>query len=832
MPITNDPNTPISLGDLKTEFNDTGSSSLSEFYRIDGLVPDNASNANVPRQDTSPADGQNDEISISDFRGTTNIITSSASPNLMGPDTNIFTRAYSGTEVFVDIQNMSSFPDLAAYLIGFRFKETNPAQSGTGALGSAALNDRVVFNNAIGTAGTFIRVTTAETTTINGRLCVPVSFTPSIADGQGYTDIGGTNRVFEVVADVKLEDTNGDITTLTSNVNTTQGVSIFAVPELATPTELPLSVVEGNTATFNLDYAGTTITTNTPQTILTASGDPRLNAGDLSQTLSFPSQYQIGTTNDTTASAGYDPLATTISVSAKFVLGGNPVVGGVIVAGGEANPTIGNFQFTLTEDVSTLTVNGPYDQNGLIPVNSSSSLSEGRDGFRVDITHASASGDAFNVYLDPNQYNPTPPDTATFYNNGSDTVAITPNATTQVFFGTNFNQTGDTNSDLKTITFYANSDFSQSIGNISYYVQEESNVLFDGQFSGSAVDSSASAISNNPPIKTLVRFLGSAQTIDGTTYNVGDIISSTDGFVTATDIGNWATFPAGTTDVGDVEYSLFVPFPALITPTGFNFNDATASVGVTPVTITNTTNAQFEVVSGTKSGGGSYSYTYTFTPTISEIRTQGVSGNGLHPDITNAGNLANADDQQFNIDHIFTRIGPAFSSTSYSKLYIRDPSFVGQDGSTVTINDMTTYYLFKTDGSIVTAHRTRYDPNDPGDTTDYDIFSSTSEGRWFPSSVNELINQDPSIVDVNILSSQGNNGMTVGQSTTSLSSIVNRILFLNLSDIAKDSNGNYLAFRFFTTSPIDGTGNINVELTFNGQSDNAVFSVEHQASLA
>ena len=50
----------ISIGDLRTEFGDTGSSSLSEFYRGGSLVPDTGTNAGVPSSGT---------ISLSDFYG-------------------------------------------------------------------------------------------------------------------------------------------------------------------------------------------------------------------------------------------------------------------------------------------------------------------------------------------------------------------------------------------------------------------------------------------------------------------------------------------------------------------------------------------------------------------------------------------------------------------------------------------------------------------------------------------------------------------------------------------------------------------------------------------
>jgi hypothetical protein len=50
----------ISLGDLKTEFGDTGSSSLSEFYRGGSLVPNTGTNAAVPTSG---------EIQLSDFYG-------------------------------------------------------------------------------------------------------------------------------------------------------------------------------------------------------------------------------------------------------------------------------------------------------------------------------------------------------------------------------------------------------------------------------------------------------------------------------------------------------------------------------------------------------------------------------------------------------------------------------------------------------------------------------------------------------------------------------------------------------------------------------------------
>ena len=50
----------ITIGDLRTEFGDTGSSSLSEFYRGGSLVPNTGTNAAVPTSGT---------ISLSDFYG-------------------------------------------------------------------------------------------------------------------------------------------------------------------------------------------------------------------------------------------------------------------------------------------------------------------------------------------------------------------------------------------------------------------------------------------------------------------------------------------------------------------------------------------------------------------------------------------------------------------------------------------------------------------------------------------------------------------------------------------------------------------------------------------
>lgn len=751
---------PVSLSQLKSEFNDTGSSSLSEFYRIDGLVPDNASNVSVPRQDTNPEDGQNDTISLSNFRGARDQVISAGAPNLTRETSTIpfITSVYPGTELIVDVENMTiegGKANIESYLVGFRLESSS--------LGAADKNGSVVVNGTtIGTNGDDIEVLRSSVTQVDNRDVIPVRYTPSIADGG-----------ISIVVDVKIKDVNDDVTVLSGTSSTTQTVSVRSIPDLSI-TPQPLTISEGSTAEFDVALDSTLATTLDPDVSFTiASTDPRLNTDDKTQTLSLdknftPVVHSVRTTSDTTASSGYNPALTNIGVSAQFILGGNPVVSGVIVFGGEANPTIGNYSFTLSEDVS-LSVTSPLDENSNpIPNTDTAALVEGRDGFRVDITYSSASGlSPFNVYLD---YDIPLQGTTVYPPNGSDTVALI-DGVNQLFFGVNRNASDDIGFNDKQIKIYANSNLTNEISEINLKFVEPSKVDFTGQYSGSAVDVSTSSLFGSPILETSFLFLGSSLTTGtpSTTYDVGSVLSSRDGFTgtstTIQNIGTWVTLPASATDLGDIEYDLNVPSNSL-EPGGYDENKALFDVS-TIGPITSTQDGQVTVTSNVISSGGSndsFTYVYNFAPTITEERIQGSSGNGLHPAISDPTNQANDDTQTFDIDHVFTRVGPEFTNSfgQPTAAYITSAS-ADLVTTEFTEADVDVDLQFRTDGTI---HEVTTKTLTRTGASQEQSFSDSVIGRWVSSDAVNTNNLISSGIDTftisNISQINGSMGITGG----------------------------------------------------------------------
>lgn len=100
----------ISIGDLRNEFGDTGSSSLSEFYRGGSLVPDTATNAGVPTSGT---------ISLSYFYGASAAVpsyafTAGSYSVTEGDSVTVYvntTNVYDGTTLYWTISNGSTSND-------------------------------------------------------------------------------------------------------------------------------------------------------------------------------------------------------------------------------------------------------------------------------------------------------------------------------------------------------------------------------------------------------------------------------------------------------------------------------------------------------------------------------------------------------------------------------------------------------------------------------------------------------------------------------------------------------------------------------------------------
>lgn len=190
----------ISIGDLRTEFGDTASSSLSEFYRGGSLVPNTASNTGVP---TSGA------IALSDFYGASQAVTISVGRSAgTVNEGDVFTFYATATTAITGTVNFSlggtatgGGTDYSTSGASGSFTFSNSTTSNTVTISTVAdstiENDETVsctisspsvtgFDTDIGTSST--SVTIKNVVTIN---LTPATHTLSILDEDGTVSASG-----------------------------------------------------------------------------------------------------------------------------------------------------------------------------------------------------------------------------------------------------------------------------------------------------------------------------------------------------------------------------------------------------------------------------------------------------------------------------------------------------------------------------------------------------------------------------------------------------------------------------------------------------------------
>lgn len=263
----------ISIGDLKTEFGDTGSSSLSEFYRGGSLVPNTGTNAGVPTSG---------EIKLSDFYGASAVVSSWA-----------WVTTYSSMNEGVTRT--------------FQFEDTNDLiTSGTF---TWSINGTVADFSAVSGSGTIsatsqgsFSVTTLSDATTEGNesYTITVSYGGSTILTQGLT-----------VVDTSLTPVTIDVVRSTTSVNEGNSFTFYATASAAISGTVSFSL--GGTATGGgVDYStsgasGTFTfsgsTTSDSVTISTVADSTTEGSETVSCTISGPSV------------SGFDPSIGTSSTS-------------------------------------------------------------------------------------------------------------------------------------------------------------------------------------------------------------------------------------------------------------------------------------------------------------------------------------------------------------------------------------------------------------------------------------------------------------------------------------------------------------------------------------
>jgi len=373
----------ISLGDLKTEFGDTGSSSLSEFYRGGSLVPNTGTNAAVPTSG---------EIQLSDFYGAE-------------------AAGWQWTQTYTSMNE--------GVTRTFQFEDTSGAT--TSGTFNWSINGTTADFNAVSGSGTInassqgsFSITTKNDATTEGTENYTVSVT--------YSSSTILTQAFSVL-DTSQDSVTIDVARSTTSVN--EGSSFTFSATATVPITGTVSFSLGGTATDSSDYntsgasTGTTgqftfsnSTTSDTLTVTTVADSTTEGSETVSCTISSPSvsgfDPSIGTSNtsvtinDTSTgtptvtinavrstSSVNEGNAFTFSASATeaitgtvdFTITGTATDSSDYNTSGASTGTTGQFTFSNSTTSDTLTVTTVAD-----------STTEGSETVRCTISNPSVSG--------------------------------------------------------------------------------------------------------------------------------------------------------------------------------------------------------------------------------------------------------------------------------------------------------------------------------------------------------------------------------------------------------------------------------------------------------
>ena len=263
----------ITIGDLRTEFGDTGSSSLSEFYRGGSLVPNTATNAAVPTSGT---------ISLSNFYG-----------------------AAAVAQSWQWVQTYTSMGEGVTRT--FQFEDVNDIiTSGTF---SWSINGNTTDFNAVSGTGTI-------SATSQGSFSITTKNDANTEGTEYYTltvSYGGSTILTQAfsVLDTSLTPVTVNVARSTTSVNEGSSFTFYATASTAITGTVSFSL--GGTATSGSDYttsgaSGTfsfsNSTTSNAVTVSTIADNTTEGSENVSCTISSPSV------------AGFDP---TVGTATLFV---------------------------------------------------------------------------------------------------------------------------------------------------------------------------------------------------------------------------------------------------------------------------------------------------------------------------------------------------------------------------------------------------------------------------------------------------------------------------------------------------------------------------------
>ena len=342
----------ISLQDLKTEFGDTGASSLSEFYRGGSLVPNTGTNAAVPTS------GQ---ISLTDFYGASAIVSSWAWVTTYSSMNEGVTRTFQFEDVN-DIITSGTF----TWSINGTTSDFN-AVSGTGTISATSQGSfSITTKNDANTEG-------------NETYTITVSYGGSTILTQSLT-----------VVDTSLTPVTINVARSTTSVNEGNSFTFYATATAAISGTVSFSL--GGTATSGSDYTTSgasgsftfsNSTTSNAVTISTIADSTTEGSENISCTISSPSvngfDPSIGTSstsvtiNDTSidpptysfSSASYivtEGSSSTITVNTTNVPNGTTLYWSLASDPGNDIDT-DSGSFTINSNTGSFSVSATFDCN-------------------------------------------------------------------------------------------------------------------------------------------------------------------------------------------------------------------------------------------------------------------------------------------------------------------------------------------------------------------------------------------------------------------------------------------------------------------------------------
>jgi len=347
----------ISIQDLKTEFGDTGSSSLSEFYRGGGLVPNTGTNIGVPTSG---------EIQLSDFYG-------AAATGWEWTQT--YTSMNEGVTRTFQFEDTSGATTSGTFnwSINGTTSDFN-AVSGSGTINSSSQGSFSITtkNDAIteGTENYTVSVTYSSSTILTQAFSLlDTSLTPvTINVARSTTSVNeGSSFTFNATATAAITGTvnfslGGTATGGGTDYSTSGASGFFTFSNSTTSNSVTISTIADNTTDGTTETVSCTI--NSPS----VSGfDPTIGTGTLSveinDTSTGTATYSLTSNNSSVNEGGSFSItfATNQSGSFAYTITGvsSSDINGASLTGSVSNGSVLNFSVTedsTTEGTETFTI--------------------------------------------------------------------------------------------------------------------------------------------------------------------------------------------------------------------------------------------------------------------------------------------------------------------------------------------------------------------------------------------------------------------------------------------------------------------------------------------